>query len=374
MKKLALSILFISSITSCFAQFDNSPFYRSAKIDSASAKSLSLNISLLNFNKDNEYRNNISDGYTLFGNHLAATLSYQPFSNAVIEGGINLRKDFGNKQYAEVAPILRANIKLGDLNLIFGSLYGNVNHQLIEPLYDFERVMTFNQEEGIQIIVDKKKFWADTWINWENMLYAGDSIQEVVSGGTSLLFKLVDNEKMNFSIPFQFTAMHKGGQIDISEAPLTTIFNGAAGFKLEKKWKHPFFKSMCFEPYAAFYHNYSFTVQTPYTTGGGLYLNYGLKTKLTSILVSYWHGKYFQSSHGGGLYSSVSSTVKYAGYTEDIRQLILLRLLTDIKIGEKLWLTTRFEPVFDLNFDKFEFSMGLYINYDSSFLLKKIKH
>lgn len=373
MKKIILSLLLFISISNCFAQFDNSPFYRSANMDSTLDKSLLLNISLLNFNKDNEYFNNISDGYTLFGNHLSASLAYHPTSYTMIEGGINLRKDFGNNQYQEVSPVLRAVIKHKKSKFVFGSLYGNVNHQLIEPLYDFERVMTNNQEEGIQFIVDKKKYWSDTWVYWEKMLYAADTIQEVVSGGTSMLFKLVDKPTLSFSIPVQFTALHRGGQIDISNTPLTTIFNAATGFKIEKKWNHSFFKSLSLEPYGAFYHNYSFVVQTPYTSGAALYLNSTLKTKLNSIMVSYWQGNKFQSAHGGGLYSSASSTVNYSYYTEDVRQLILVRFLTDIKVAKDFSLTTRFEPVFDLNFDKFEFSMGLYINYDSSFLLKKIK-
>lgn len=374
MKKIILSLILLISISNCFAQFDNTPFYRSADMDSSLNKSLLLNISLLNFNKDNEYFNNISDGYTLFGNHLAATLAYYPSSNIIIEGGINLRKDFGNSQYKEISPILRSVVKHKNLKFVFGSLYGNVNHQLIEPLYDFERVMSNNQEEGIQFIVDKKRYWSDTWVYWEKMLYPGDSIQEVVSGGTSMLFKIVDKPTLSFGIPFQFTAMHKGGQIDISETPLTTIFNAATGFKVEKKWNHPFFKSLSFEPYAALYHNYSFTVLTPYTSGGAVYLNSTLKTKINSIMLSYWQGNKFQSAHGGGLYSSASSTVNYSYYTEDVRQLILLRFLTDIKVNKDLCITTRFEPVFDLNFDKFEFSMGLYVNYDSSFILKKLKH
>ncbi len=373
MKKLLLFIIISFSISNSFSQIDNTPFKRTPKVDSTLKKSLLLNISLLNFNKDNEYRNNISDGYTLFGNHLSASLQYNPLTNVFIEGGINLRKDFGNNQYQEISPILRAVIKHRRLKFVFGSLYGNVNHQLIQPLYDFERVMTYNQEEGIQLIADKKMFWSDTWVNWEKMIYPGDSVQEIISGGTSMLFKIVNKDKFNFSIPIQFTALHKGGQIDLSPDPLTTIFNGASGFKVEKKWDHPFFRSMSFEPYGAFYYNYSFSVKTPYTKGSGIYLNYTLKTKLSTILLSYWHGEQFQSTHGGGLFNSVSTTVKNSGYIQATRQLILLRLLTDVKLGEKLWLTTRFEPVFDLNFDKFEFSMGLYINYDSSFLLKKLK-
>jgi len=215
------------------AQIDNSPFYRYQQVDSSKNGNLYLSLSHLSFNKDNEYFNKIADGYTLFGNQLSPKLVYFPADNVRLEGGIYLQKDFGNNRYSEIAPVLSVKVKYHDLAMVFGTLEGSLNHNLLEPLYDFEKIMLDRLENGLQLLVDKKRFDLDFWLNWENMLYRGDSTQEKVSGGLSIATELYRSDKLYLSIPFQLTAMHLGGQIDASPLPLTTKLNGGGGVKLE---------------------------------------------------------------------------------------------------------------------------------------------
>jgi len=373
---LNILVIFISlffSFISSYAQIDNAPFYRFQSIHEENTENLYLSISHLSFNKDNEYFNKIADGYTLFGNQLTTSLVYFPVTNVRIEGGIYLRKDFGNSNYAEIAPVFSVKYQHNNMALIFGTLEGSLNHNLVEPLYDFEKIMLDKNENGIQFLLNKQNLSLDAWINWEKMLYRGDSVQEKVSGGLSSEYKIIHSEKYNVSVPVQFTAMHLGGQIDASDLPLTTKFNSAFGLKTGMNFNHTFFKGIYFEPYYLYYKDFSFEYQDAFQDGDGIYLNLSLKTKLNTIMVSYWNGNEYISTHGGLLYNSRSTTFKNPDYTETKRELLILRFLTDIEIFKGLDITSRFEPFYDVTNKKIEFSLGLYINYNDDFFLKKLK-
>ena len=372
MYRISFLILFSLLSLGIYAQLDNSSFYRFQKIDSIDEHNLKLLVSHLSFNKDNEYFNNIADGYTLFGNQLATTLIYFPAKNMRLEGGMYLRKDFGNRSYSEIAPIMSVKIKHNDLHFIFGTLEGSLNHSLVEPLYDFERIMLDKQESGIQFLLNKEKLDLDFWINWENMLYRGDTTQEKVSAGISSSIKIINNKIYKLSLPIQFTVMHLGGQIDASPLPLTSILNGSTGLKFEMDYNSNFLKGICFEPYYLLFNDFSFQHQDAFSSGNGVYLNLTFKTKINNIMISYWDGYQYISTHGGLLYNSRSTTYKNPNYTEAYRKLLIIRFLTDIKVLENLNITSRFEPFYDFNRKKIEFSLGLYINYNDEFFLKKI--
>jgi hypothetical protein len=369
---IIISIFVLGNTFVSFSQIDNSPFYRNQEISEENKDNLYLSLSHLSFNKDNEYFNKIADGYTLFGNQLSTTFVYFPASNVRLEGGIYLRKDFGNSNYSEIAPVMSVKIEHENMALIFGTLEGSLNHNLVEPLYDFEKTMLNKNENGIQFLLNKQNFDLDLWINWEKMLYTGDSIQEELTGGLSTEYRLIDNENNYISIPFQFTAMHLGGQIDASDLPLTSKLNSAVGIKAGKNFSHHFFKSILFEPYFLYYNDFSFEKQDVYENGYGTYLNLSIETKMNTIMISYWEGNEYISTHGGLLYNSRSTTYKNPFYTEQKRQLLILRFLTDIKIFDGLDITSRFEPFYDFNTKQIEFSLGLYINYHDDFFLKKI--
>ena len=42
--------------------------------------------------------------------------------------------------------------------MIFGNLDGSIQHQLIEPIYNFERVITNRLENGAQFLINKISF------------------------------------------------------------------------------------------------------------------------------------------------------------------------------------------------------------------------
>lgn len=372
MKKLLfLNFLSIFLINHALAQLDNSAFYDEITITPNDEKKLYLGINNLNFVKNNEYFNKIADGYTLFGFQLNPKLIYFPSDNVRIDGGIFLWKDFGNERFSQIAPTFAITIKKNDLRFLFGNLTGSLNHRLIEPIYDFEKIMLDRLEHGAQLILKKKWLFMDTWIDWEKMIYRDSPFREEVSGGLSTNFILFNkNESLTFEIPFQFFAYHKGGQIDADTTPLLSVYNTAVGFSVDKKFDSKVFYDLRTDNYFVYYKDFSLTKRQAYNEGTGIYLNLALKTKFLTLMLSYWQGEKYIAEYGGKLYQSLSS--KKQGEDVRLRQLLFLRFMHDVKITDNIFLVLRFEPYYDFVNEKIEFSHGLYVTYKQDVFLKKL--
>lgn len=355
------------------AQLPNQAFEFRRPIVPADSQIVKLGIYFLGYNKNNEYFNKITDGYTLFGMQAVPYLSYQASGKVRIDAGVFARKDFGRSGFVEVEPMLTIRYQQGPFNVLFGSLEGSHSHRLIEPLYDFERVMTDRLEEGLQFLMIRPATFLDVWINWEHMIYRGSSSQEEVSGGVSFNHLLWGNERWQFKIPLQGIAYHRGGQIDLNPRPLVTRVNIAGGLELERKWDKGFIRSLSFQPFAAYFGDFSHQVVIPYERGGGWYLNFSASSRHLMAMLSYWEGNEYVSVKGGGLYQSVSTNFKNPDFTQEERKLLILRIIWQVPVTKNLELSTRFEPHYDFGFRKFEFSHGMYLNYKTDFRLFTIK-
>ncbi|UII32718.1 hypothetical protein LVD17_02565 [Fulvivirga ulvae] len=370
-------LLLLAASLQVRAQLDNRPFEQRSKINPADSNSLFLGINTLGFFKNNEYFNDIADGYTLFGYQLNPYLSYNPAPNFKLTAGIYLQKDFGSDGYEEIAPTFSLEYLHGHTRIIFGNLEGSISHRLIEPLYDFEKVLNNRLENGIQVIVNKDHLFIDGWIDWQHMIYKGENDQEEITGGLSFNYNVLKTEQVRLWIPVQFLVKHHGGQIDSSPAPLQTYTNTAAGFKLEFTGREgSFIESISTDNYYVVHEDFSTEVIQPYEDGSGWYLNAGMKTKANiDFMTSYWRGHEFIPIAGGQLYPSVSSTFKSPEKVEEVRELLIFRFTHNLRVTDQLWLTTRLEPFYDMGNGNFEFSHGFYINYTTDFfLLRKRSH
>lgn len=370
MAKLSFILILFFITNNAFSQLDNHLFEDRKELFPERKDKIYLDLNILGFVKNNEYFNKIADGYTLFGYQLNPSLSYFPAEHVRIDAGIYLQKDFGIGGYQTIAPTFSIKVKRKDLNIIFGNLEGSLNHRLIEPLYDFENVLNNRLETGIQAVINKEKLFFDAWVNWETMIYAGDSLQEEISGGISLDYTLYKNNNIVLSLPFQTVLYHKGGQIDVSDQPLTSLMNNTIGLALDFPINdNGVLKSVRTKNYFVYFTDFSFEKRQAFESGSGLYLNLDLEFKWFSFMTSYWKGNDFISIKGAPLYQSVSSSFKNPGYVEEERELIILRFMHDLKILDNLFFSSRIEPFFDLQNNTFEFSHAFYINYRPDFFL-----
>jgi hypothetical protein len=254
-------------------------------------------------------------------------------------------------------------------------LEGGIQHKYIEPLYDFERIITTPIEYGTQLLIERKKFSLDAWIAWQKMIYTGEAAKEEIIGGLSTETIIAENNGWKFSFPAQFLAFHQGGQIDVlKEIPISTVFNGATGLKLHKDISANI-KQVYTDNYIAVYKDFSPDKRRAYQGGFGMWLNAGVESKWGSLVASYWKGNNFISIKGMPLYESVSSNLYTNGLKQSGRNIISLRYAYQKELIPHLYLDVRFEPHIDLDHtDKqLQFNHSFFLTYKQDFKLFKVK-
>jgi len=368
MKTLLFSFLlfFVLSLGhKCEAQLNNQAFFSEEK-DSLEIGQAALFIDHLNFTKNNEYFSKITDGYTLFGFQLMPTVKYRFNHGFSLETGAFLRKDYGAKGFEEFEPVLTARYNSGKHTILMGTLEGGLQHGMIEPFYEFENQLISRLENGLQWKFKGSRVKADAWIDWRTMIYDYSPKQEEVFGGIVVSREILQAKGLNLSLDFQGTAYHKGGQIDTIPNPLITWFHGAPGFKLfYKHAEHGFFRGLGLQAFVPAFLDYSFSNKLPFNKNLSPYVNLSADFSAGTLMLSYWESEGFQHYRGGRLYRTVSSSIHQPGRIEKQRRLLIIRWLSNYKLGPDIWLSTRIEPYFDLENKLWEFSHGLYINFRS---------
>lgn len=369
MRALLLCLTFLLGVPA-FAQLDNSSFDQRLAIEPADSGKLFAGLRVLAFGKNNEYFETTISGYTLFGYQFNPYVYYQLGEKVRIDVGAYLQQDFGNSRFSTVVPTLSLKIKHQHFSAILGTLEGSTQHQLVEPLYDFENVLKKRLENGLQFLWMKDGLFFDTWVNWEKMIYFNDPDQERFVAGLSFNKRIVHVDDWSLEIPVQATIRHAGGQIDISPKPLRSDFSSAIGLIVSKKLKSAV---QAFGIKSYFLTNQSLTSRiVPYKDGNGIYLNPYLQTRFgLSLMGTYWYGNEFLNSDGSQLFPV--STEQYPYIVQPARALYMLRFLYEKKISEGLSLTARVEPFYDTYPKNIQYSYGFYLNFNDQFFLGHAK-
>lgn len=334
---------------------------------------LYLEVYDLFFFRNNEYFNPIVDGYTLLGNQLRPSLIYTPNEQVSFSAGLFLKQDFGKDGFPGLAPLITITLHKPGLEMLFGGIRGNLSHRLIEPLYDFERLLTDPLEYGFQVRWDKPFLFLDTWLHWEQMIEPYDPRQEKIWSGISALVRPVNLGSFSFGLPLMLTASHQGGQISVSRLPAWTLWNAATGIQIS--WKNTdgvWLNEAGMEHYALLYFLAGPGDVFEYGKGHAWYLNGYIKTPAANLTLSYWRGSRFNSVYGAPVFRSIGSSVRHPGYVEPERRLLLFRLSKDFIIYDRLSLSLCLEPFWDRNHG-WDISQGIYLNYRDRFFLTRLR-
>lgn len=324
----------------------------------------------MGFGKNNEYFNTTVNGYTLFGYQFNPFATYFLNANVRLDAGVYLQQDFGNADYSTVVPTLSLKIKHKNFYFTIGTLEGSLHHQLVEPLYDFERVLNNRIENGIQFQWIKDGLFADGWVNWEKMIYFNDPDQERFVAGLSVNKRIAQLNTWTFEIPVQVTVRHAGGQIDTSPKPLTSILNSASGLIVRKK-QNGFITETGVKSYFLTYRSLTSRI-LPYKDGNAVYVNPFVQTRWgLGLMASYWYGNEYLNFDGNQLFPVTSEFSP--SLVQPARVLYMLRLLYDLKITEGLILTARVEPFYDTLPETLQYSYGFYLNFTDRFFLGHAK-
>src|SRR5919112_1544823 len=96
---ILFSLLIISQV---HAQLDNSALEYRLAVKPEYNQNFRIGLNAFGFTRNNEYFNDIADGYTLFGYHLNPKLVYFPAPFVRLEGGVFLWQDFGNNRFTQI--------------------------------------------------------------------------------------------------------------------------------------------------------------------------------------------------------------------------------------------------------------------------------
>ncbi len=359
---ILLLFIFLIPFPQLFAQLDNTGFEQPIVKDSTPETPFSFTLRALAFNKNNEYFNKIVKGYTLFGYRVSPAIGWQLHKNVKVEAGAFLHKDFGNNKLTYALPYFSILYDWDNSQLIFGNINGSIHHRQIEPIEDFERILYDVPESGIQYRYLGDKLFLDAWINWEKMIYRNSPFEEQLSGGLVAIYEIYREQNKSLNLHYQFKGYHRAGQIDtVITDPLIIRYNNVFGVSYEDRWSNSFFHGYKLEGHSVHFFDDSFVYGLPYTQGYGYYLNGMIETKMGDFMLSYWYGDHFHSYKGGRLYQSYT-THSGSRRSEDVRQLLILRVMNEFNIGESSTLMLRFEPYWDLKNNLFEFSHAIYFN------------
>lgn len=344
---------FVCVQTLTYAQVDNLNLENNRKIIGVNIGKIQFRLSSLVYVKNNEYFNEIADGYTLIGYYVNPTVSYRLHKKVQINAGVFVRKEYGYNGLKEIEPTFTVQIKQKDWRFLFGNIEGNISHRLIEPLMTFELVLTQPLEHGFQVKYQKKDAFFDGWLDWPQTTIAGKTNQERIWAGVSFYSLAVHIKDIKFQALGQASVFHLGGQNIRSLRPVRTLLNPAAGIRVKKNFGKN--QSITIDNYYVGYFESSMQ-------GTAYYLNAFWKNTKYQAGFSYWFGSFFNSPFGNDLMQSSSRKFNNESYYENIRNLLIVRLVRDWGISEKVKFSLRIEPYYDLKNRIFEHSEGLYLS------------
>lgn len=366
-----LFILCLSSVLRAAAQLDNTYLRDEITVNPRDSNVLGASVSAFGYLRNTEYFNKIEYGRTLFGYQLQPKLCYQPHQKVRLEAGVFLRNDFGGiNPYTKALPTFTIKIRNNNFSMLFGTLEGALSHRLIEPMFDINSAITQRIENGFQLKYDGPKQFTDVWINWENFIERGSPYKEVFTAGISNMTSLYESGSgFRIRLPVQFTAHHHGGQINTDTGNMTMQLNAAAGLRVSKEFERAFIRELRLDGYYTIYHESTSSGYFPYRDGNGIYANALVRSRIIDVMLSYWNASGYLAPRGTTVYQSVSIDVP--GHVEKNRELLFLRLLYERPLFNTLYMTARFEPVYDLHNKRFDYSYSFYLTYKKDIAFRR---
>jgi hypothetical protein len=340
--------------------------------DSVVPEGLYLRMQGIAYFKNSEFKNPFVTGRSLIGFNFIPSLEYHPDRKTTIRAGAYLLKYQGEDQFDRKVPVLTLQYDATDhLSLVFGTIYGTVNHGLVEPVEDFDEYLTNNYENGVQFLWNYPQFKSDVWLNWEKFLKPGDPFQERFTAGTNCSFTFFDSGIFSISAPFSAVFRHQGGEFDATNLPASTQGNLVQGLRLDWTLKGPFVKSAALiQDYLQFIEIHpASTVTIPY--GSGSYSRFFVDTKIGSFQVGFWNAHNWVAPHGNPLFESISQ--KDSSFVQADRKMIVFKYQFEKDLSRYLKFVIRFEPYYHYETGRIDHSWGISMVLDDSFLIARTK-
>jgi hypothetical protein len=315
-----------------------------------------------------EFFNNIQRGYTLTGFNFEPRLAYEIKSKAKISGGVHLLYFSGERELTRVAPVLTFSTKLAKgLTLNLGTINGKGRHGLPEQLFKAEREFTHQPENGVQFLFNSKFFNGETWVNWEKSLYRKDTIQEEFTAGISAQILAIENDNFNLTFPLYALAVHRGGQINVSSEPVSTLANFAGGVNISNHFNG--FGTVGFETLLVFGRDISPNPHHPFQKGWAVFPRSYYKSKNWFADIGYWNAKDLILPRGEEIFGSLSTVSP--DFNESKRELITANILYSKEVAQGFSLAIGGQVYYDIKNTLMDYSFFFVASFSDTFKIKR---
>lgn len=368
-KYILLFLLFWSVASQAITLYPNKS--RMNSIYYADSSSLYFKFDNTNFLWNNEYFNDVVNGYTLIGFHITPTLQYHFTPNFKVELGVHMLKYSGVDDFTDVLPRYAVVYHKNDWSFTMGALFGAEYHKLSDVVFNYERNFTDYQENGIQYRMDKERFFLDVWLDWQSYIFAGDDKQEELIAGISTNPVLVKKDGLELSVPAFFLVNHKGGQINEGTDSMLTAYNYGIGLNALLPLKSKMLTGISAEvQYMGFTDNSPETISL-YKNGSGILSSLKFHHEESFFQVGYWKADQFLSLMGNSIYQCYSEKGSELNKTE--RSLITSQIYYSKEFYKGIYFGLMGETFYDVNDGYFDYTMGVKVTINSQFFLTNIR-
>jgi hypothetical protein len=335
---------------------------------------LYLNFRNINFVKNNEYSNPITEGYTLIGFFMQPELVYNPDEKVALHLGAHLLSYSGTNKFSKIKPVFSTTWQFSEgTSFNIGTLSGSDQHRMFDPHFNKERIYTAYSEDGLQFRTISDHIFSDTWLSWENYIFKGDNEREIFTAGES--FRYISSTiagLLRIEIPVQIQFKHYGGQISNYPEHVETYLNIAAGGKVSAAIGGSEYSSTGIE--CLFFAGNSMTENAPSGINRGNAGWYKLFCTFRSagIEAGLWRSHNFYAPNGNSIFSSVSDHMDNLVISD--RKLITASVSLRLPYKEFLEFYLGFDGYYDTGFKRFDNAVTLHMRFNELIKIAKIKN
>jgi len=326
-----------------------SSFGQEKSADTSADGNLWLNFKNINFVRNNEYLNPVTEGYTLIGLFIRPSLVYSPSEKVKLELGTHIMSYAGAEKTIKPKLLFSTTFNFSkNTHLTLGSLSGSEKHRLFDPHFDSERLYTAYHEDGFQLVTESKYLFSDTWLSWENFIFKGDTTREVFTAGESFKYTTPKfGNIFSLELPVQMQFKHYGGEISNYTGHVITYFNLSAGARLNIDIAGGRMGTAAIEYDHFIFNELTTKGDIGITEGYASWFRFHYTMKSIYFGSYYWKSKNFFAPNGNVLYGSVSD------YQNNL-----------IIPGRSVWTNSLYLTVFPVDYLEIFFGIDGYYNFE----------
>jgi hypothetical protein len=363
---LAIIILFLVFIQCIHSQEKGDSLSEPGKIY--------LSLKNINFIKNNEYFNPVIEGYTLIGYFIQPAIVYSPSKKVRLLLGTHLLNYSGADRISQAKLVFSTTYNFSENTfLTLGTLNGADKHRMLDPHFNNERIYTANLEEGLQFVTENDHIFSDTWINWENFIFKGDTTREIFTFGESFRYTSARiSDILQIEIPVQLQFKHFGGQISNYDEHVETYFNFASGLRINFDINRGRMGTAGIE-YLQFINNeLTKTGDNGVIRGYASWFRFHYNYKVIYFGSYYWKGHNFFAPNGNAIYTSVSTVT--GNLIVPNRAIWTNSLYLTFHPQDYLSIFLGFDAYYDLNLKHMDTALALHLYFNKHIKLATLNH